>query len=232
MSTLAPVRFRGTPLALTAAVGEPPGSYRVCFDPAAGVPPEVDAVAVAADPLLRLHLPRTTPPGTYEGRLIVGDRERAALITVDPEVFLRLLPERLILEASAGDQLQIDLTLLNLGNVAVELRGAYAFGMFDVGGTERAIGKMVVDGGYEGKRRVDVFADAIADEHGGVVRVKVESGAGEIAPGETRDLSVRFHVPDHVRPGRTYWGTWPIHNMRYYVRITARAGDSLHGAKS
>jgi hypothetical protein len=225
---MAPIKFRGTPLALSAAfaaddVPSEPAMVMLEASSRLRLPPAIQAVPFAPAPILRLHLPRNTPPGTYEGTLRVGAREEPVVVTVDPEVFLRLLPDRLVFEAAPGAHVPFDLTFLNLGNVPVDVRGAYAFGLFDVSGAERAIAKMATAKSVEGHGRVDILADALAEEHGGLVRVKVESGAGALSPGETRDVKVTIHVPDRIRSGQTYWGTWPIHNMRYYVRITGRA---------
>jgi len=158
----------------------------------------------------------------------VDGREHAVEIVVEPEVLLRLVPARLVFEASPGERVPFELTLVNSGNVAVDIRGAYAFGLFDVAGPERAIARLVADT-KEGQRRVDAFADAVADEHGGLIRVKVDAGEGTIEPGAATELKITIHVPDRVRPGHTYWGTWPLHNLKYYVRITgiavARKGE-------
>jgi hypothetical protein len=225
-----PLRFRGTPLTvfgvLDGDVEERAPVVRLSAR--AGLPTIHDLPTVKATegevPILRLHLPRNTPPGTYEATIGSGEDERPALITVEPEVFLRIFPDRLKLTARAGDRLPIDLLLANLGNVPVTIQGTYAFGMFDVGGIERATGRMMA-GGKEGERRIDIFADAVAEEHGGVVRLKVEKGEGDVAPGERRELHVVLHVPDHIRPGHTYWGTWPIYYLRYYVQIAGAAAD-------
>jgi hypothetical protein len=190
----------------------------------------VDAVAVsaAADPIVRLSLPSATPPGTYSGRMQVDGREQDVEIVVEPEVLLRLLPARLVFEASPGERVPFVLTLVNSGNVAVDIRGAYAFGLFDVAGPERAIGRLVAEP-KEGQRRIDAFADAIADEHGGLVRVKVDTGQGTIEPGAAVELAITIQVPDRLRPGHTYWETWPLHNLKYYVRITGKASAPRKG---
>ena len=222
------VRFRGTPLSLAALVGAPGevvGEHPLTLaGPEKAVLAggrELRAIAVPDDGLMRLHLPRSTPPGTYQATMTVGGAEREVEIVVDPEVFLRLFPERLILTAAAGARVSANLTLVNLGNVQVEVRGAYAFGLFDVGGVERAIARMV--SAKQGERRTDVFADALAEEHGGLVRMKVESGEGVVPPGESRELNLTLQVPQNIRPDHTYWGTWPLYNVRYYVRVTGAA---------
>ena len=230
------VRFRGTPSSLVAPAGPaaPAGLHRVRLSTesaGASATIEANAIAIDADPMLRLHLPRTTPPGAYEGRMMVGDRERTVQITIDPEVFFRVWPERLIFTAKARDQVAFDLLFANLGNVAIDIAEVHAFGVFDVGGTERAIGRMVrvTNDDHdddvklraeEPARRIDLFTDAIAEEHGGIVRVKVNRGAGMLAPGESREVGVTLRTPERVRTGHTYWGTWPMYSNRYYVKIT------------
>jgi hypothetical protein len=223
----APIRFDGSPVSLVAAASGddfPAGLYRirVASDTARERGQfETAAVAVDTDPIMRLHLPRTTPPGEYRGQILVGDRERPVVIHVQAEIFFRIMPERLIFTGKAEDHVRFELTFLNLGNVPLEIADVYAFGVFDVGGTERAIGRMAqAEDGHDPGRRIDVFAGAVADEHGGVVRVKVESGSGSLAPGATQDVAITIRVPERVKSGHTYWGTWPMYNNRYYVKIT------------
>jgi hypothetical protein len=229
-----PVRFRGTPIALSAVTpGGPDAASSLSLTLDLPGTPEHRTHAVHSrvgdSSILKLNLPRNTPPGKYTGIVMVGDVEQEVIVDVEPEVFLRLFPERLVFTARASERVQIEMSLANMGNTAVEVRGAYAFGLFDVGGVERAIAKTVTaqltgESGVRG--RADYFADAIADEHGGMVRVKVDEGAGQIAPDEVREMKITLTVPDRVRPGRTYWGTWPLYNLRHYVRITGADGAS------
>lgn len=189
---------------------------------------QVSASAAGDRDVLRTFVPRATAPGRYEGTVTVDGVERTAIFQVEPEPFLRIVPDRLQLSAAAGERLTRRLTILNLGNVAVEVRGAYAFGLFDVGGVERAVARTIGGEGGEGGegRSADRFVGMLADEHGGMVRVRVEEGAGNVEPGETRDLTVAFHLPDRLRAGHTYWGTWPIEYLRYYVRVHTTRGEA------
>jgi hypothetical protein len=45
-----------------------------------------------------------------------------------------------------------------------------------------------------------------------------------VEPGESRTLALTLALPDRLRAGHTYWGTWPLDYLRYYVRVTC-AGD-------
>jgi len=133
---------------------------------------------------------------------------------------LRFVPDRLALTGAAGARIAAALTVANLGNVAVTVRAAYAIGLFEVGGVDRAIGRSFGGDAATGERRIDSLVDAMADAHGGAMRVKVDSGSGEIAPGAWRTLGVTFTLPARLRAGVTYWGTWPLDYARYYVRVT------------
>lgn len=223
--------FRGSPLSLSAlAPGDldvSPGIHagRMSTGPAESLSVAMHASPTDAGAFLRTHLSRSTPPGRYEGTVTVDGVERDAVFEVEPETFLRLIPERLQLQAAPGEHVTRALTLLNLGNVAVEVRGAYAFGLFDVGGVDRAVSKTF--GGEPAERgNIDRFIGMLADEHGGMVRVRVDEGEGTIEPGESRELSVTFALPSRMRPGHTYWGTWPLDYLRYYVRINVARGES------
>lgn len=232
--------FRGTPVSLAAValpVPEPRGQERTVaregrMARAAFAAPgeggrvlQVSASATGDREVLRTFVPRATAPGRYQGTVTVDGVERNAIFEVEPEPFLRIVPDRLQLSAAAGERLTREVTILNLGNVAVEVRGAYAFGLFDVGGVERAVARTIGGEGGEG-RSADRFVGMLADEHGGMVRVRVEEGAGNVEPGETRNLTVVFHLPDRLRAGHTYWGTWPIEYLRYYVRVHTTRGEA------
>lgn len=229
MSAQAPLRFRGTPFGLAALAGAPRDEPRQHVLRLAAPERallaggrELHAMAAPGDVLLRTHVPRSTPPGTYRATVEIDGEEREVEIEVEPEAFLSIFPALLKITAAPGAQVGEQLTIANLGNVPVDIRGAYGFGVFDEEGAERAVGKMMTAG--EDERRADVLANAAAEEHGGIVRVKVESGEGELPPGETRSLDVSFHIPPKVRPGHSYTGIWPLYNLGYYVRLTGVAG--------
>lgn len=218
------VRFRGTPFGLSAVLDTPsrttePLPVHVAVPESQGGP--IDTVAYVGDDarIARLTLPRTTPPGRYDGTLSVDGEERAMEVEVDAEADVRVFPEQLILYAHPGDLVGVDLTVLNLGNVPVEIRRVHAFGVFMEGGVERAIRKAYVAKLGKSQRRVDVLADTLAASHGGLVKLKITKGAGEVAPDGACDLEATLEIPGGVRPGSTYSGNWEIHNLVYPVKI-------------
>jgi hypothetical protein len=227
--------FRGAPLAMCAVQpGEAAAATRgraardratMAMDSGEERELRIERETTAGGQLFRTHITRSTPPGRYEGRVVVNGVEHPAVFEVEPEVFLRIFPERLVMQADAGERVERDLTLLNLGNVAIDVRGAYAFGLFDVGGVDRAVSR-TLGGDVTSTGTVDRFIGNLAEEHGGMVRVKVEEGAGSIAPGASALLRVTFAIPPRLRAGHTYWGTWPLDYLRYYVRIHTRRGSA------
>jgi hypothetical protein len=169
------------------------------------------------------------------------------VIEVEPEVELQLVPDQLALRAAPGDRPTVALTLVNAGNVPAAVRRTHAVGLFATGGVERALHRTYVElrGGPAGKgddaggeggpraraarpaeRPVDRLFELLGEEHGGLLRLTVEEGAGDVAPGERRELRVTLAVPDDLRRGRTYTGTWALHDLRYHVRLVVEDGEA------
>jgi hypothetical protein len=232
-----PLYFRGTPGDLSAALrgtDETPRRLPVEVELAStrGGRHVTRATRLPDDMLVQMTLPPRTPPGRYRGTVEIAGEKREVVIEVEPEVELRLVPDQLSIHASPGDEAPAALTIANAGNVSVELRRAYAFGVFAAGGLERALHHAYTDDRPEGETRIDYLAERLAEEHGGLVRVRVEEGAGRLEPGHTREVLLRFQVPPRLRPGRTYTGTLPFCDIRYYVRLVLSKGQQPPGLKS
>jgi hypothetical protein len=226
--TAATVRFRGSPERLTGSAPLPSGgplSLEVRLD----LPKELGGSApVYAQPLaadtgpmvwLRLALPTSTPPGTYAGTIRLGERPHKVAVEVEPRLQLRFSPVGLMLRGAPGSAVRGGFTLLNTGNVAFQVRTVYAFGVFDVDGLDNAFGQTFRARLGTGERRIDRFAEALTEGHGGLVRVKIVKGAGEVPPNSVREVEGSFRLPDRMRPGRVYGGTMPLNYARYGVRI-------------
>ncbi|HEX5719271.1 MAG TPA: hypothetical protein VF179_24125 [Thermoanaerobaculia bacterium] len=168
--------------------------------------------------VLRIDLPRDTLPGTYEGRIRIGDREQPVTVEVEPRVHLRLFPKRLYLSGSPGEHLGVDLTLTNQGNAPAEIRRAYACGLFDIDGFDRILGRIL---NRELKREpLEELIDEVGREHAGLMRIKIARGSGEVQPGEVREIRLELVLPAQLHPSRTYNGMWRLHNLHYPMRVT------------
>jgi hypothetical protein len=218
--------FRGAPDDLSATLPlDVPVPRRVPVRVAIGGKGEERAFTASAVPfdgrvLLSLVLPRTTPPGHYDGVARLGEAEIEAELAVAPTVDLEIEPETVELRLNAGERATQEFTLYNAGNVAVEIRSGHAAGLFAEGGVERSLHRAYTAKPDESQRRVDFLGDLLAGEHGGLLRIRIDEGAGEIGSGETRTLRVTFEAPaGHLLAGRLYTGIWPLHDLGIDVRL-------------
>lgn len=239
--TTSGVTLRGLPQQLLAVIPMPPsgvGWLRVDLDI-----PDLDRstqlmalVAPSGLPAyaeLRLSLPGTTLAGRYTGKIWIGEREVPLTVEVQPNPTLRVVPEGFQARAGGGDEVNVEVTLLNPGNVPYDVRSGYAFALVDANALDRAFSrttgteveastKRAATTGSSG--RADRFVDELAEGRGGPVRVEVQQGVGALAPGEARELRARLKLPDRLRPGRTYSGAWRLDDAAFSVRIQVADG--------
>lgn len=233
------LRFSGGPLQVVGFVPgrtPGPGDAAVRFAPggrrsggAVGAPLPAEPVVMPMENRVFLRFPRSTPPGTYRGMLTLDGAERPIEVEVEPEVFLQAVPSQLELSGAPRGRITAECELMNGGNVPVEIGRAQAFGVFDEGGIECAIGRAAVAELRPGEKRIDRFVDAVAEMHGGLVRMSVNPGKGPLQPGEARTIRLSLTVPERLKPGHAYAGNWVLHNLSYSVRITVAGGAA--GAK-
>ena len=223
------MRLRGTPRRLEGVLSAPADADEVELD-VEGLAVESITVRPLGEPgapeqaWLRLALPPSTRPGEYRGTVRVGDREEKVVIEVEPRIRLRLSPPRQLLQGTAGEQVAATILVANLGNADCVLPDVNAVGLFDVEGTERAVGRTFRSGDAKGERIVERLAEELAAGYGGLAKVAVAAGAGELGPGETRELALTFHLPDGLRPGRVYEGAWALPGVNYMVRVEVAEG--------
>jgi hypothetical protein len=224
--------FRGTPILIEGLV---PFEYRHILGGAAvrvslagrdkkGGPEPLNVQTLPSGPatLVRFSVSENTPAGSYTGELQAGESRFPMVVEIEGRRQLQVTPSRFSLVASPGTQVTVDIAAVNGGNVPVEIAEAGGFGLFDVQGADRAIGEALRSdeaASLKGERRVDRLIEHFANEHGGLVRVQFREGAGLLAPGEFRALKVLLRMPDGIKPGRAYSGTWPVGNLRLSVYV-------------
>ena len=224
-----PIRFRGSPRAVEGLVPialEPSFTASLSLDlkqarsAQHAIPLALEATPIGSSAMrLQFTLPESTPPGTYNGNVNIGGKSHPITVEVEPRPYLEISPRQLSLQVSPGTEVDIDFTLVNSGNTACEIPKVHAFGLFDVKGAERSIGAALSDPVEVGQGRLGRLMDEVADSHGGLVRVAVKEGAGDLEPGELRNVHATLRFSDHLKSDHTYWGTWPLLNLKYYVRV-------------
>ena len=221
----APIRFRGVPASLTGVIADrddTSGAISVTMRgfPTKGASLELSAYADADPRIVRVSMPSSVAPGTYEGTLTIDGDERAIELEVEPSPQLRVVPEQLRIEAQPGDVVRTSLTMLNSGNVAVNVRRVQAFGIFMEGGVERALRLAYVRTLETNERRVDIIADNLAAAHGGLVRMTITHGAGSVEPEAVEPIEAELKIPTELDAGSVYGGNWELPGLVYPVRIT------------
>jgi hypothetical protein len=220
------VHLRGQPRRLESLVLVPPEQAQ-----AAPVAAEFRSEKHKAQPLaiakplgtaglrLRLKFPHNTPPGSYEGLVRIGTSEFKMVVEVDAEPHLDLVPSQLRLNGTPDGEATAELTVVNDGNAPFVIRNAYGVGLFALGGVENALGAAYREAKEGGQERLNMLADKLAEQHGGLLRVNVRQGAGELGPDQMRALRLQVKFPGNLRPGNTYTGTFRVHNARCVVRV-------------
>jgi hypothetical protein len=177
----------------------------------------------------KLRLDRMTPPGIYKGTVEIQKQHIPLVVEVESRRQLRLFPKYANLEASRGSQQKFRLTMINAGNVPFEIPKLSAFGLYDQMGVDTAVGKVFNKKSAEHGSLVEHLMQQLQQGYGGIVKLDLGQGAGELNPGEVRELEIDIHIPDDVVPGRPYWGLWKIcdYNFKFEIDITAAADPNV-----
>jgi len=222
------LRLQGPPRSVQALL--PPSTWGALSElPAVEIDaPRLEAVSVQVATLpggtgraLRLELPAMTPPGSYSGFVRLPDGKWPLTIDVAPHPKLVAVSGRIDVTAEPGGQSDIELQITNTGNVPCKVPAVYTFGLFDVNGVDHSLA-VGFTADASGLDRIGLIADELAASHGGLVRVRVRKGSGKLDPGDVRLLQTTLHLDPEVRPGRTYFGYWPVYESgcTLSVRVT------------
>ena len=169
---------------------------------------------------IRLQLPRNLPPGRYDGVATIGGSERPVRLEVEERPRLRVLPRESRVTLTPERRAEIRVRAANDGNAPVEIPRVSAFGVFEVGGLDTAIGQALRAELKAGERRVDRLMEELVERHGGLVRVGVNEGAGALAPGAVTEIVATLELPAGLVPGHSYSGAWPLANASHRVVVT------------
>jgi hypothetical protein len=220
-----PLRFRGTPNRLSATLElpefPPAKACRVVLPDARPLPLSVRRLR-STEPVvstLSFRLPKSTPPGSYEGNVELGGKQIPILVDVEPRASLRFIRPRVRCKERPGARTTAELTLLNRGNVEVTVPREDSFCVFADDGIARAMYRGLAEEDGNGQQRIDRIMDELAKAHGGLVRVTVTEGSGLLAPEEVRELTVELHFSHRLLAGRTYRGSWPVSQASLEVEI-------------
>jgi hypothetical protein len=219
------LHFRGSPplMSLMEEVSEPllkRGSYQLDVGgnrAVLSVRPMVSAPQKYS--LLKLRISKSTPPGTYLGGVAQADREVPVVIDVEPREDLRFIPTSLSIAVTPGRTVEAEITIVNTGNVGLDLRNEHTFCVFDTSGIDQAFFVALTDQNMNGGQRLERLMDELSVSHGGLVRLRLKGGT-MIPPGEAKKIQMALECSHRLRPGHTYSGAWSLRNFQYSIQLT------------
>jgi hypothetical protein len=169
--------------------------------------------------LLKLRISKSTPPGTYLGGVALEDREVPVVIDVEPREDLRFIPTSLSIAVTPGRTVEAEITIVNTGNVGLDLRNEHTFCVFDTSGIDQAFFVALTDQNMNGGQRLERLMDELSVSHGGLVRLRLKGGT-MIPPGEAKKIQMALECSHRLRPGHTYSGAWSLRNFQYSIQLT------------
>lgn len=170
---------------------------------------------------LRLRLPADTRPGTYTVSLSFADgKQQEATVAVEPQSRLRVTPSALRLAAAPGAATSARLLIENRGNVPIAVTAALVAGLFDDDGIEATMASVYqLDTDDIGKIVSHAFSK-LRQAHGGLLKLHVRQGAGELAVGESRLLEIETRLGEKLAAGHGYHGLLEIGGHGIAVEVT------------
>ncbi|MFN8571260.1 MAG: hypothetical protein U0132_04330 [Gemmatimonadaceae bacterium] len=172
---------------------------------------------------LRLKLPADTPPGTYVGEATIDGDAHRLQVRVEPVVKISIEPKQSMLAATGSAPVEFGFVIANEGNVPFTVPETDTFDLDDGVAQDKALGRSLRTPLATGAHAIDAYFDQLRDAHGGEARVRVQSGAGPLVPGEHRQLRCVVDTPPTAKSGRSYVGSWQLGNTAHTVLVETRA---------
>jgi hypothetical protein len=192
---------------------------------------ELAPALVALDP--------RTPPGTYEGRLLLGDREQTVVLHVVDHVDLRISPDIVHLFTDGERVFERRFVVENAGNVPVRLGERCAAILVDQlerrAALRDAARRTCAEDGVSDEPRTDAGSrDVLRDVLCGFERqqlgpVLLDRPDETLQPGEIRAGAAKIMLPAGMQSHRRYEARLRLYNASVVLDVTTgRINDTRH----
>jgi len=196
--------------------------------------PAVAAGAVAPS-RLRVRLDPSTPPGRYEGRIVVAGVTRALQIDIVETVALALHPAPLVIDLAAGRSQRTAISVENRGNVAltVDLGGNYPLGE-----------ELPLRGGADiPAERAEGVEKLLALLHPaapralplrevGTISLAMPNGPARIEPGAAATVPLDLTLADGLAPTARYRAFIPLYDQDLAIILVTAAKSTSPAPKA
>ncbi|HET9640762.1 MAG TPA: hypothetical protein VFP12_16325 [Allosphingosinicella sp.] len=224
-----PLRFRGAPQWLS--LSSPALAGHECGDL---ILPEALAAHCGANlslpvrnscaegAYLRLRLAPTAPVGRHQAELRLSGKSVPVEIDIAARPSLRAFPPSAHFVGSPGEDPSVEIDLANRGNVAIDLPERSAVGIFDDIGLETAFAETYRSESDDPVQLLGSWLRSLRGGYGGLLKLRIDSGAGPLAPGEERSFRLSAHFPEGLKRGHSYHGVWKLGPLHHRITLAVQ----------
>jgi hypothetical protein len=192
----------------------------------AGAPVEALHVGARLEPRQQssvqalLRVDPSTPPGTYQGWLVLGEKRQPLRVHVCEDLRARIEPRQLTLFTKGQTSFETSFVMENLGNVPFRTGSLCVAPLIDA----TRFGDPLLKGLGAGPEREpqQVFRDLLvawAEQQAGVVKIFREDVLVE--PGRATVGKARIELPHDLKPHRHYYATLEMYAVSGRIDVYA-----------
>lgn len=178
---------------------------------------------------LRVKLPECMAPGTYAAQLEIAGEKHSVEVNVEAQQRLIVRPGQFNFEGDPGGSAEITLTLSNRGNVSIDIPTVFAFGAYDNNGLAEAFASTYRQETDDALKLISHWVHKLRDGYGGLLKCNVTAGAGVLAPGEQRAVTIKTTLPSKLKPGHAYHGVLELGPLAQSIGVKVNKHE--RGAK-
>ena len=192
------------------------------FAAGAALPLKIRSRAGGA-PYMALRLPRQTPPGRYLGQVRAGKKKIKAEVEVAGSMRLAAHPSVITLHGKTKGKAKVTMSVENRGNLTANIPETAGVGIYDDDGIETAFASTYRQDLEKPLDLLGHFIGKLQQGHGGLLKLHIREGAGPLAPGDRRLLSIDTTLAAKLLAKHSYHGVWSLENLNLAVEVTVEA---------
>jgi len=191
-----------------------------------GEPEKVQAGVLQRAGGVHVHaqLAPDTPPGEYPTQMQIDGATHEVTLRVEAAPRLRARPNRSVFGGHPGGAAKATVTLVNLGNVSIDIPDVAVVGMYDNDGLEEAFAGVYRQESNDPLFLIGHLIRGLREGSGGLLKLRLDPGAGELAPGAERVVTFKTNLPEKLKPGHSYHGVWKLGPMHHSIGINVHRG--------
>lgn len=196
----------------------------------ARLPPHSRRTARAA-----LELPPDTAPGRYQATLACGQQSVRLEVEVEASEELEIGPSHLKVRGASGDRMERRLTLVNSGNLPVDLGKIAIVWLHESDWIGRAL--IFALRASRDTDNYEDFANRLLHEfrHSLVPPTRIELEppiTGTLAPGTKLERTLKLTLPPGLKKGRRYIGFIRLNDKRVWMELYCSGGERASGGEA